>query len=159
MTTEEFQDGVDGILNGTPPKGVDGSLGITKALLSSIASFFAGILGEFEAVAATIASKAPIDSPTFTGTVAGITKSMVGLGNVNNTADADKPVSTAQQAALNNKLSSVTVATYAAMLALGAVSVTTVVKVAADEDKGINNSIYFLYPDGVRMWLASTVDS
>lgn len=34
----------------------------------------------------------------------GVTKSQVGLGNVNNTSDADKPVSTAQQAALDKKL-------------------------------------------------------
>ncbi len=47
-----------------------------------------------------LALKAPIESPTFTGTVGGITKSMVGLGNVDNTADADKPVSTAAQTAL-----------------------------------------------------------
>ena len=32
-----------------------------------------------------------------------ITKANVGLGNVDNTADADKPVSTAQQSALNAK--------------------------------------------------------
>lgn len=43
--------------------------------------------------------KAPIASPTFTGTVAGITKTMVGLPNVDNTADTAKPVSTAQAAA------------------------------------------------------------
>lgn len=48
--------------------------------------------------------KAPIADPTFTGTVSGITKSMVGLGNADNTSDADKPVSTAQQAALDTKL-------------------------------------------------------
>ena len=47
--------------------------------------------------------KAPISSPTFTGTVSGITKSMVGLGNVDNTSDADKPVSTATQSALDLK--------------------------------------------------------
>ena len=46
---------------------------------------------------------APLASPTFTGTVAGITASMVGLGNVTNTSDANKPVSTAQQTALNLK--------------------------------------------------------
>jgi hypothetical protein len=51
----------------------------------------------------SIATKAPIASPTFTGTVAGITKSMVGLGNVDNTSDADKPVSSATQTALNLK--------------------------------------------------------
>jgi hypothetical protein len=48
-----------------------------------------------------IALKANIASPTFTGTVGGITKSMVGLGNVDNTADTAKPVSTAQQTAID----------------------------------------------------------
>ena len=47
--------------------------------------------------------KAPIASPTFTGTVGGVTQAMVGLGSVNNTSDAGKPVSTAQQTALNLK--------------------------------------------------------
>ena len=47
--------------------------------------------------------RAPKASPTFTGTVAGITKAMVGLTNVDDTADASKPVSTAQQNALNLK--------------------------------------------------------
>lgn len=50
-------------------------------------------------------NKAPLSSPTFTGTVSGITASMVGLGNVDNTADLDKPVSTATQTALDAKLS------------------------------------------------------
>jgi hypothetical protein len=47
---------------------------------------------------------APKANPTFTGTVAGITKSMVGLANVDNTTDANKPVSTATQTALDAKL-------------------------------------------------------
>jgi hypothetical protein len=47
--------------------------------------------------------KAPLANPTFTGTVAGITKSMVGLSNVDNTSDANKPVSTATQTALDGK--------------------------------------------------------
>jgi hypothetical protein len=47
--------------------------------------------------------KANLASPTFTGTVGGITASMVGLGNVTNTSDANKPVSTAQQTALDLK--------------------------------------------------------
>jgi hypothetical protein len=46
---------------------------------------------------------APLASPTFTGTVNGITAAMVGLGNVTNTSDASKPVSTAQQTALDLK--------------------------------------------------------
>lgn len=49
-------------------------------------------------------TKANLAAPTFTGTVSGITSSMVGLGNVDNTSDANKPISTAQQTALNAKL-------------------------------------------------------
>lgn len=48
-------------------------------------------------------SKAPLASPAFTGTPTGVTKAHVGLGNVDNTTDANKPVSTAQQTALNLK--------------------------------------------------------
>lgn len=50
-------------------------------------------------------AKAPTANPTFTGTVSGITATMVGLGNVNNTADLDKPISNAVQSALDAKLS------------------------------------------------------
>ncbi len=56
------------------------------------------------AAAATVnALKANIASPTFTGTVSGISKSMVGLGNVDNTSDANKPISNATQSALGLK--------------------------------------------------------
>ena len=47
--------------------------------------------------------KANLASPNFTGNVTGITATMVGLGNVDNTSDANKPVSAAQQTALNLK--------------------------------------------------------
>ncbi len=51
-----------------------------------------------------LAGKAPVNSPTFTGTVGGITKAMVvGLENVDNTADLPKPVSSATHAALDKK--------------------------------------------------------
>lgn len=50
-----------------------------------------------------LSAKAPLASPTFTGTVGGITKAMVGLSNVDNTSDANKPVSTATQTALDLK--------------------------------------------------------
>ena len=52
---------------------------------------------------ALLAAKAPLASPTFTGTVSGISSTMVGLGNVDNTVDTAKPVSTAQQTALDLK--------------------------------------------------------
>jgi hypothetical protein len=67
-----------------------------------------------ESTYATIASdnlKAPINSPTFTGTVSGINKTMVGLSNVDDTTDANKPISTLTQAALDTKLASATAAT------------------------------------------------
>ena len=47
--------------------------------------------------------KSPLASPTFTGTVTGVSKSMVGLGNVDNTTDLLKPISTATQTALDLK--------------------------------------------------------
>lgn len=53
--------------------------------------------------AAALAAKAPTASPTFTGTVSGVTRAHVGLGSVDNTADASKPVSAAQQTALDAK--------------------------------------------------------
>jgi hypothetical protein len=66
------------------------------------------------ALTTLVGTKAPIASPTFTGTVSGIDKAMVGLGNVDNTTDAGKPVSTATQTALDLKLASATAAsTYA----------------------------------------------
>lgn len=67
-----------------------------RGVLASLALRLAGI-------DTSIALKANIASPTFTGTVGGITASMVGLGSVDNTADTAKPVSAAQQTALNLK--------------------------------------------------------
>ncbi|MCX6300439.1 MAG: hypothetical protein NTY72_15265, partial [Bacteroidetes bacterium] len=64
-----------------------------------------------------LALKAPIESPTFTGTVSGVTKSMVGLGNVDNTSDAAKPISTATQTALNLKANTTDVTTSLALKA------------------------------------------
>lgn len=61
-----------------------------------------------ETLSSSLASKAPIASPTFTGTVNGITKSMVGLNNVDNTSDLSKPISTATQVALDTKVSTAT---------------------------------------------------
>ena len=73
--------------------------------------------GVTSAIQTQLNDKAPLASPTFTGTVAGITKSMVGLENVDNTSDANKPVSTATQTALDAKLASSTAATTYAPIA------------------------------------------
>ena len=69
------------------------------------------------ALTTLVGTKAPLASPTFTGTVSGITKSMVGLESVDNTADTAKPISTATQTALDAKLASATAATTYAPLA------------------------------------------
>lgn len=50
-----------------------------------------------------LSNLAPIASPSFTGTVSGIDKAMVGLGSVDNTSDLTKPISTATQVALDQK--------------------------------------------------------
>lgn len=55
---------------------------------------------------AELASKAPINNPTFTGTVSGITKAHIGLSAVDNTSDATKPISALTQAALDTKVNS-----------------------------------------------------
>lgn len=75
--------------------------------------------------------KANIESPTFTGTVSGITKAMVGLANVDNTADLDKPVSTATQVALDLKANATDVTT-ALDLKANATDVTTALALKAN---------------------------
>jgi hypothetical protein len=92
---------------------VAGVVGAAPAALDTLKEL-ADALTADESTAASLATlvgtKAPSANPTFTGTVQGITKSMVGLGNVDNTSDANKPVSTATQTALDAKLASATAA-------------------------------------------------
>ena len=58
-------------------------------------------------VAGQLDTKAPLANPSFTGTVSGVTKAMVGLGSVDNTSDLSKPISTATQTALDAKQSEI----------------------------------------------------
>ena len=53
---------------------------------------------------ADLAAKAPRSNPVFTGTVTGVTKTHVGLGNVDNIRDQDKQCSAPQQTAINNSI-------------------------------------------------------
>ena len=87
------------------------SAGATLDTLGEIATALGNDANLSTTLTNAIALKAPLASPTFTGTVSGITKSMVGLGSVDNTADSAKPVSTATQTALDLKLASATAAT------------------------------------------------
>lgn len=62
--------------------------------------------GTLPDIYASIATRAPKDSPVFTGDVRGVTKVHVGLPKVDNTSDAEKPVSAAAQAELDKKVNS-----------------------------------------------------
>jgi hypothetical protein len=91
------------IANGISPTKVGlGNVNNTSDLLKPISTATQTAL-DTKASTISLALKAPIDAPTFTGTVSGITKSMVGLSNVDNTTDALKPISTATQTALDLK--------------------------------------------------------
>jgi hypothetical protein len=77
----------------------------TKELMSVPYAMYASKTDTFSLnLTNRFAEKAPINNPTFTGTVGGITKTMVGLGSVDNTSDANKSVSLATQTALETKL-------------------------------------------------------
>ena len=89
----------------SPTKVGLGNVNNTSDLLKPISTATQTAL-DAKASSASLALKAPIDAPTFTGTVSGITKTMVGLGNVDNTTDALKPISTATQTALDLKATS-----------------------------------------------------
>ena len=49
--------------------------------------------------------------------------------------------------------------TYNDMILAGTPVVVLFVRILIDEDKGLNNTNYMLYPDGVRNWVASTSDN
>jgi hypothetical protein len=97
-TVKSIKDYVDG----TVSSGVADANSVTKGKLK-----LAGDLGGTADLPSVpgLAAKAPINNPSFTGTVSGISKTMVGLSNVDNTSDASKPVSTAVQTALDGKQS------------------------------------------------------
>jgi hypothetical protein len=97
---------------------------------------------------------APIANPTFTGTVGGISKSMVGLGNVDNTTDANKPVSTATQTALELKLnlSDPAVDYYITNSGSGSYTVNGVANGLISFDKGKKYKIY-VNASGHPFWI------
>jgi hypothetical protein len=92
-----------GVATGTSFNSITG-LSSTSPVMNGVAAVgTATTAARADHVHPTDTSRAPLASPTFTGTVSGITATMVGLGNVDNTSDANKPVSTATQTALNLK--------------------------------------------------------
>ena len=94
-----------GYLNGVT-SAIQTQLNAKQAVVSGVSDTEIGYLdGVTSSIQTQINSKAPTADPTFTGTVSGVTKTHVGLGNVDNTSDANKPVSTATQTALDAKAS------------------------------------------------------
>ena len=79
---------------------VNSSASLINDASGQILTFGVGSVGPASGTGEIIRSA----NPTFTGTVSGITKAMVGLGNVDNTSDMDKPISTATQTALDDKV-------------------------------------------------------
>jgi hypothetical protein len=82
-------------LSGKPFSSIGSGLSVVSGVLSATGLAIADTTG----LQTALDAKAPLASPTFTGTVSGVTKAMVGLSAVDNVADASKPVSTAQAAA------------------------------------------------------------
>ncbi|QJE94224.1 hypothetical protein [Luteolibacter luteus] len=96
-----------------------GGYGITDAYpLSGNPSGFitSAALAPYLQSATAATTYAPINNPTFTGTVGGISKSMVGLGNADNTSDATK---NAASATLTNKTLTSPLINGATMAAVG----------------------------------------
>uniref|UniRef100_A0A6C0I3N5 Peptidase S74 domain-containing protein n=1 Tax=viral metagenome TaxID=1070528 RepID=A0A6C0I3N5_9ZZZZ len=95
----------DTIINNKVYVGTDVSINCQLRTFGNIATqanlLAAGSI--FEGGTSLINKYATLESPTFTGTVSGVSKAMVNLGNVDDTADVNKPVSTATQTALDLK--------------------------------------------------------
>jgi hypothetical protein len=93
--TTEIATAISDLVGGAGPS-IDTLLELNTVLAASDSSMSASLT-------TLIGTKAPLANPTFTGTVSGVTKAMVGLTSADDTSDAGKPVSTAQQTALNLK--------------------------------------------------------
>lgn len=58
------------------------------------------------------------------------------------------------------KLSSfMIVSTYSDLLQIPINEKLLIVRVLNDENKTLTNTVYYVYPDGVRMWIAATKDN
>lgn len=109
VTEQELADAIDAIGGGGGAvNSVNGQTGIVVISaadvgLGNVSNLSPANLPVSSATQTALNAKAPLASPTFTGTVSGITAAMVGLGNVSNVTSANLPVSTATQAALDTK--------------------------------------------------------
>lgn len=84
----------------------------SSSLTSTLSSYATASSVNGKADITALAAYAPLASPTFSGTVSGVTKAHVGLASVDNTSDASKPISTATQTALDLKANASALASY-----------------------------------------------
>ena len=94
--TSDISAAVASLVN-SAPAALDtlGELAAQLANDESAVSSLTTVVGTKLSSTTAASTYAPKANPTFTGTVAGITKTHVGLPNVDNTSDLNKPVSTA----------------------------------------------------------------
>jgi hypothetical protein len=94
--TSDISAAVASLVN-SAPAALDtlGELAAQLANDESAVSSLTTVVGTKLSSTTAASTYAPKANPTFTGTVAGITKTHVGLSNVDNTSDLNKPVSTA----------------------------------------------------------------
>ena len=134
---------------------------VTGKLLTGLASTTGIVLGTDTILSAmgklkgNSALLAPLASPTFTGTVSGITAAMVGLGSVDNTSDASKPVSTAQQAALALK-APLASPTFTGTVRLPAGTTTAAPMILTSGSKLTTPVAGALEFDGSQLWVTTT---
>jgi hypothetical protein len=147
FTDERAQDAVGnsvgtGLSYDDPTGAISVDQTVIQARVANVSDTEIGYLnGVTSAIQTQIDAKAPSANPTFTGTVSGVTKAHVGLGNVDNTSDADKPVSTATQTALDAKLASSTAAsTYAPIASPTLTGTTTTSDLVVNGDFTVNGT-------------------
>jgi microcystin-dependent protein len=111
-----------------------------------------------------LSSKAPLTNPSFSGNVTGITKLMVGLGLVDNTNDASKPVSAPTLSALNLK-ANIASPTFTGTVTLPPNTVATTQptgtsNTAVATTSFVNNALASAVPTGtVLMWPSTSAPS
>lgn len=147
--TSDITAAIENIINGAPLaldtlSELASQLGNNQSAVSALTNSINAKLDSTVA-ASTYAPKA---NPTFTGTVSGVTKTHVGLGNVDNTSDLNKPVSIAVNDALDLK-ANVNNPIFTGSIDFSGVTVTGLTAVAGLPDQS-NSSGKYLMTNGVN---------
>lgn len=147
--TSDITNAVAGLVN-SAPSSLDtlGELATALQNDQSAASALTTLVGTKLSSAIAATTYAPIASPTFTGVVSGVTKTHVGLSNVDNTSDLDKPISSATQNALDLK-APLNNPQFTGAIDFTGVNVTGLTAVSGLPDQSSNSGKY-LMTDGIN---------